>query len=241
MATAGATRGNSRIGWFPLGSPCPIGVWSVPSWRPEARIPPSHNLTDHLRSAGEHASSLFAAVQAPLKTRSKVAVARDPVGLSVRVQNDARAEMEFRILGPLEVRRDGRALALGGAKQRGLLATLLTQPNKSFAVERLAELLWADDAPATADHAIEVYVSQLRRTLEPDGAPYQILVRSPTGYSLQIDPAAIDAVQFQRLVEGAKRLSPEPAHIELDKALDLWRGPAFADFAGEAFAISEAG
>jgi DNA-binding SARP family transcriptional activator len=150
-------------------------------------------------------------------------------------------EMEFRVLGPLEVRRDGRALALGGAKQRGLLATLLTQPNKSFAVERLAELLWADDAPATADHAIEVYVSQLRRTLEPGGAPYQILVRSHSGYSLQIDPAALDAVQFQRLVEGAKRLSPEPALIELDKALDLWRGPAFADFAGEPFAIGEAG
>jgi DNA-binding SARP family transcriptional activator len=149
--------------------------------------------------------------------------------------------MEFRILGPLEVRRDGRALALGGAKQRGLLAALLTQPNKSFAVERLAELLWGDDAPATADHAIEVYVSQLRRTLEPEGAPYQILVRSPAGYSLQIDPAATDAAQFQHLVEGAKQLPPEQALIELEKALDLWRGPAFADFAGEPFAISEAG
>jgi DNA-binding SARP family transcriptional activator len=94
--------------------------------------------------------------------------------------------MEFRILGPLEVRRDGQALALGGTKQRALLAILLIQANKVVAVDRLAELLWADDPPATAVHAIEVYVSQLRRTLEPDGAPFKVLLTSPGGYSLRI-------------------------------------------------------
>ena len=147
--------------------------------------------------------------------------------------------MEYRILGPLEVRRDGHALNLGGGKQRALLAALLTQPNRVFAADRLAELLWGDEAPATAGHAIEVYVSQLRRTLEPGGAPYKILVRSPAGYSVVVDPEDIDAARFQRKVEQAKQLPPERATIELDAALELWRGPALAEFANEPFAVSE--
>lgn len=148
--------------------------------------------------------------------------------------------MEYRILGPLEVRQQGQALALGGTKQRALLAILLIQANKVLAVDRLAELLWGDDPPATAAHAIEVYVSQLRRTLEPNGAPYRMLLTNPAGYSLRIDPAELDAIQFQSLVARAEQLSPEKALAQLDRALALWRGAALADFAAEHFALSEA-
>ena len=148
--------------------------------------------------------------------------------------------MEFRILGPLEVRREDHPLALGGAKQRALLAILLIQANKVVAVERLAELLWGDDPPVTAAHAIEVYVSQLRKALEPDGAPYRVLLTSPAGYSVRIEPAELDAKQFQTLVAGAEQLSPEKALAQLNRALALWRGAALADFATEQFALSEA-
>jgi predicted ATPase/DNA-binding SARP family transcriptional activator len=148
--------------------------------------------------------------------------------------------MEFRMLGPLEVRSGGETLALGGAKQRALLAILLLQPNHVVTRERLAELLWGDEPPPTADHVIEVYVSQLRRALEPAGAPYKLLVRKPAGYVLQVEASDIDATQFTSLVESAKGLEPSEAVAHLQRALEMWRGPALADFAGESFAVSEA-
>jgi predicted ATPase/DNA-binding SARP family transcriptional activator len=150
------------------------------------------------------------------------------------------SSMEFRMLGPLEVRRGEESLALGGAKQRALLAILILHANHVVSRERLAELLWGDEPPTTADHVIEVYVSQLRRALEPDGAPYELLLRKPAGYVLQVPPADIDTVQFARLVEGAKSLSASDAAAHLERALEMWRGPALADFAGEQFALSEA-
>jgi predicted ATPase/DNA-binding SARP family transcriptional activator len=148
--------------------------------------------------------------------------------------------MEFRLLGPLEVRREDETLALGGAKQRALLAILLLHANRVVARERLAELLWSEDPPPTAEHVIEVYVSQLRRVLEPDGAPYTVLVRKPSGYVLQVAPGDTDASQFEKLVEGARSLTPAEASAQLSRALDMWRGPALADFAGESFALGEA-
>jgi predicted ATPase/DNA-binding SARP family transcriptional activator len=148
--------------------------------------------------------------------------------------------MKFRVLGPLEVWRGDQALSLGGAKQRALLAILLIEANHVVGLERLAELLWRDEPPATSDHIIEVYVSQLRRALEPAGAPYQVLVRKPSGYMLQVARDAVDAAEFQDLVEAARSAAPDQAEAQLTRALSMWRGPALADFTGEPFAVSEA-
>jgi predicted ATPase/DNA-binding SARP family transcriptional activator len=148
--------------------------------------------------------------------------------------------MKFRVLGPMEVRRGDQALGLGGAKQRALLAILLIEANHVVGLERLADLLWRDELPPTSDHIIEVYVSQLRRALEPDGAPYQVLVRKPSGYMLQVTRDAVDAAEFQDLVEAAKSAAPDQAEAQLTRALSMWRGPALADFAGQPFAVSEA-
>lgn len=152
----------------------------------------------------------------------------------------APGAMEYRLLGPLEVRRGDQTLPLGGAKQRALLAILLLHANHVVGRERLSELLWNDEPPDTAAHVIEVYVSQLRKVFEPDGAPYKVLLRKPAGYVLQVDPADIDTTQFARLVESAKSSSPTEAAALLVQALAMWRGPALADFAGERFAFSEA-
>ncbi len=152
----------------------------------------------------------------------------------------APGAMEFRLLGPLEVRREEETLPLGGAKQRALLAVLLLHANHAVGRERLAELLWGEDPPPTADHVIEVYVSQLRRVLEPDGAPYKVLVRKPAGYALQVDPGDIDSARFEKQVEDAKSLGPAEASRRLAEALGMWRGPVLADFAGEGFTLGEA-
>ena len=148
--------------------------------------------------------------------------------------------MQFRLLGPLEVRRGDQVLALGGAKQRALLAILLTHANHVMPLARLTELLWGDDPPPTASHVIEVYVSQLRRALEPEGAPYRVLVRKPSGYMLQVGPRELDAAEFQDLVQSASGTAPGQAAAQLTSALGLWRGQALADFATEPFALGEA-
>ena len=148
--------------------------------------------------------------------------------------------MEWGILGPLVVHRDGQALALGGAKQRAVLAVLLIHANRVVSVDRLAELLWTDETPADAGHVIEVYVSQLRRVLEPDGAPYRVLVRTAPGYVLHVAHDDLDATRFQSLIEDARGRPPEEAATRLRQALELWRGPALANFATEPFALGEA-
>lgn len=148
--------------------------------------------------------------------------------------------MEFRVLGPFEVSQRGKALALGAAQQRALLAILLTQANRVVSTDRLSELLWGDDAPATAEHMLAVYISNLRRILEPGAASYGILIRRSPGYLLEVGPEHLDAFRFENLVATAKHLPPEEKAAELTEALGLWRGPAYADFAFMPFALTEA-
>ena len=71
--------------------------------------------------------------------------------------------MEFRILGPVEVRRNGDALALGGRKQRALLAVLLLHANESVSRDRLIDALWGERPPPSAQQSLDSYVSRLRR------------------------------------------------------------------------------
>jgi predicted ATPase/DNA-binding SARP family transcriptional activator len=149
--------------------------------------------------------------------------------------------MEFRILGPLEVRADGGPVALGGAKPRGLLAVLLLRANEPVSAERLAVALWGEDAPAGAVKTIQVYVSRLRRAL----GDANLLATMPAGYRLRVRPGELDAERFERLaVEGHQALAdgaPERAGRVLREALSLWRGPALAEFAFDAFAQAEIG
>ena len=147
--------------------------------------------------------------------------------------------LEFRILGPLEVACGSEVLALGGAKQRALLACLLLHPNEVVSSDRLLEDVWGDDAPATARKIVQLYVSRLRKTLG-EGV---LLTRAP-GYELRVDPEQVDAIHFERLYEeGASALGTgkvREAVAALRAALALWSGPALADFVYEPFAQGEA-
>jgi predicted ATPase/DNA-binding SARP family transcriptional activator len=131
----------------------------------------------------------------------------------------------FRILGPLEV--EGVS-ALGGPKQRALLARLLLQAGRVVPVERLVDDLWPDEPPETARHALQVYVSTLRKAL---GAGR---IRGESGgYVLALGGDEMDAERFEQLAgEGARLLERGDAHSArnaLQQALDLWRGPALPD------------
>jgi DNA-binding SARP family transcriptional activator len=143
--------------------------------------------------------------------------------------------MEFRILGPLEVCSDGGALALGGRKQRALIAVLALHANEVVAADRLIDEVWGEDVPDDAAAAVRLNISRLRKVL-----PRDVLVTRPPGYLLRVGPGELDLHRFERLVEEGRRLLASgraaDAAARLRDALALWRGPALADFAYENFA-----
>jgi DNA-binding SARP family transcriptional activator len=148
--------------------------------------------------------------------------------------------MEFRILGPLEVLDEGRVIALGGRKQRALLALLLLHANETLTPDRLIDELWGEGLPATAGKTLQVHISRLRRALRADDGA---VVTRAHGYELRLDRECLDAHRFARLVgDGRGALAagrPEQAVATLQAALALWRGSPFADLAYEPFAQRE--
>jgi class 3 adenylate cyclase len=141
--------------------------------------------------------------------------------------------MEYRVLGPLEVlAAGGQKLALGGAMQQSVLASLLLRAGKTVALERLIDDLW-DEPPESAARTVQVYVSRLRHEL-PQGA----IESRPGGYRLALDGADLDLEMFeQRAEEGRVALAAgdhEQAADLLREALALWRGPPLAGLASDA-------
>jgi len=129
--------------------------------------------------------------------------------------------VEYALLGPLEVRSDGRTIAVGRGKQRALLAVLALNAGRVVPAVRLIDELWGDEPPATAATALQVYVSRLRKSLG-EGA---IETRDP-GYLVEGD---VDVRRFDGLVSEARRSEPRRAAELLGEALALWRGSALCD------------
>ncbi|MDH3249546.1 MAG: winged helix-turn-helix domain-containing protein [Acidimicrobiia bacterium] len=151
--------------------------------------------------------------------------------------------MEYRILGPLEVVRDSTSLSLGGERQRALLALLLIHANRVVSIDRIVDSLWSVEPPDTAGNVIQVYVSRLRKLLDPDrpaGSESSVLLTRRPGYLLRVDDGQLDADVFTRMSEGGRRAledgAPGVAAAALRRSLDVWRGDALADLAFEDFA-----
>jgi DNA-binding SARP family transcriptional activator len=149
--------------------------------------------------------------------------------------------MDFRILGPLEVDREGRALPLGGRQQRALLALLLLHANEVVPVDEIIDELWPEAPPASATRSVHALVSRLRRLLEGEPAPRNgdeddtgILLTRAHGYVLRVAPEELDLHRFDSLLsEGRKALAAGQADVAartLREALALWRGPPPAEF-----------
>jgi DNA-binding SARP family transcriptional activator len=143
--------------------------------------------------------------------------------------------VEFSILGPLEVRHEGRPVHIGGAKERALLAFLLLHAGEPVSVDRLIDELWGDSPPATARKSVQVRVAGLRRAVRGD-----VLLTRGDAYLVRLEPNQLDLHRFEQLLsDGSDALAagdPSAAVMTLHEALALWRGPALADFAYESFA-----
>jgi len=143
--------------------------------------------------------------------------------------------MDFRILGPLDVRDDDRELPLGGARQRALLGLLLLHANEVVSSDRLVDELWGE---REGSKALQVAVSRLRKVIGSDA-----LVTKPPGYELRVEHGQLDLHRFERLAaDGRAALAegdPERAADRLRQALVLWRGPPLADLSYEPSLQSE--
>ena len=154
--------------------------------------------------------------------------------------------MEYRILGPFDILSNGESVHLGGGRQRAFLALLVLNANTVVSIDRIIDSLWPDDVPETAANIIQVYVSRLRKLLEPErpkGTDGSILLTRRPGYLLHVEAGQLDATEFARLAaEGRSALesgTPGIAAAMLQQALDLWHGEVLADLAFEEFARSE--
>ncbi|MEU8262494.1 BTAD domain-containing putative transcriptional regulator [Micromonospora sp. NPDC048999] len=133
--------------------------------------------------------------------------------------------MQIGMLGPFEVRTDGGVpVDVPGARLRGLLVALALRPRHVVPKATLVDWIWGEHPPADATNALQRLVSRLRKVL-PEG----LVEGQPDGYRLTVEPDAVDAVRFDRLVVRA-RDDAEPMRLRwLREALALWRGAAMQD------------
>ena len=122
------------------------------------------------------------------------------------VREQPVSEIEFRLLGPLDVRLSGVGVPINGARPQTILAMLLLEAGQVVPLSRLIDAIWEDNPPATARTQVQICVSELRRTFDRHGSP-QLIVTRPPGYLIQVPPATVD---------------------HLRDALSLWRGEALA-------------
>ena len=143
--------------------------------------------------------------------------------------------MEFRVLGPVEVRLGGRVEALSGRLQRILLGVLLVRANQPVPVDVLTDALWGEQPDPRAGQKLQLHVHRLRGLLDdPDRLSF-----GPAGYRLRVDVDEVDAARFEALVTaGAETVDREPQRAieSLRAALALWRADPFADVAVPAVA-----
>ncbi|MEV6985509.1 BTAD domain-containing putative transcriptional regulator [Sphaerisporangium sp. NPDC051017] len=152
----------------------------------------------------------------------------------------------FRVLGPVEAYDDDGELDLGGLRQRAVLARLLVARGQVVPVDTLLFDLWTDEGAKGAQSGLQVYISRLRRVLEPGrprGGPNRLLVTVASGYALRSTPDQVDALRFEAMVRSAGKYldndDPQAARSSLETALGLWRGTPYSDFAEQQWAEAE--
>jgi WD40 repeat protein/DNA-binding SARP family transcriptional activator len=144
--------------------------------------------------------------------------------------------MRFQLLGPLTATDGNGPIAIGGPKQRLVLAHLLLNVNQTVPADHLIDAVWGEETPETARGTLQTYVSRLRSVLGT-GA----IEGTAPGYQLRAEPEELDTFRFESLLREARDdgLGPQEALNALDEALGLWRGPALADLALEPSLLGE--
>jgi predicted ATPase/DNA-binding SARP family transcriptional activator len=137
--------------------------------------------------------------------------------------------VQLRVLGPLEVHRNGQPCTISSPLQRRLLTALTIGAGTTMSIEQLIDQLWPEDPPPAARNSLQSHVARLRAHIGAD-----TIRTRPPGYALDLGRVAIDAVEFEQAVSCARSqldASPDAAAQNLAAALAAWRGAAHAEFA----------
>jgi DNA-binding SARP family transcriptional activator len=143
-------------------------------------------------------------------------------------------DLEFHVLGPLEMRVGGRALPLGTPKQRAVLAMLLLHRGRAVGIDSLIDAAWEQHAPAGSRATLHSYISNLRRIIRGAGVDaHTVLARVAPGYRLGVPESRCDLGRFVAENNAGVRAAAEgrfeQASGHLSAALAEWRGPALDD------------
>jgi len=143
-------------------------------------------------------------------------------------------DLDIRVLGSIELARNGAPVPVGGSKPRLALAILAAHRGSVVSTDRMCDELWGDHQPADPAAVLQSHLSRLRRLLRPEAG----IVARPPGYLLEVPGETVDAGRFEWLCERAHRASDPRTAVELlEAALALWRGPAFGEFADHEWAV----
>ncbi len=149
--------------------------------------------------------------------------------------------MRIEVLGSIRATQaDGTPAPLGGPRHRELLGRLVAAEGRMVTTDTLVDDLWPEHPPPRAIGAVRTFVAALRRALEPDRPPRtppRVLLTEGPGYALRLPREDVDAHRFQDALARARRTPGEVTG--LGEALASWRGPAYADVTGSAWAERE--
>jgi DNA-binding SARP family transcriptional activator/tetratricopeptide (TPR) repeat protein len=153
--------------------------------------------------------------------------------------------MQFRLLGPVEVRARDVLFPVGGPRERRSLVALLLNANRVVTVDRIVEVLWGEAPPPTAATQIRNTMTTLRGKLAAANEGPAPVVRSGAGFLIRIDEDQLDVQTFERHVRQARQLTeqgqPASAAAELHLALQVWRGPALGGLGAPALDVEARG
>ncbi len=153
-----------------------------------------------------------------------------------RASSRTNVSIDVRVLGVVEVRRSGKLVALGGVQQRRLVGLLAAHHGRTVGVGQIADALWDRcDQPLAPERTIQTYISRLRGSLGD-----AVVRRDSGGYLIESSSIRLDADEFRTLLRSARGRPAAELASELERALSLWSGPAFREFADEAWAVAPA-
>jgi DNA-binding SARP family transcriptional activator len=147
--------------------------------------------------------------------------------------------LRLEVLGPVRAWRGDLELDLGSTHRRTVVAVLGMSAGHTVSRHGLADAIWGDEPPSSADGSIYSYISALRKVLEPERRPRSgdgLLASVGAGYSLRVEDDRVDVNRFHayRASASKQRRTGRPEHAlrDLEQALGLWRGEALSGLPG---------
>jgi DNA-binding SARP family transcriptional activator/tetratricopeptide (TPR) repeat protein len=129
------------------------------------------------------------------------------------------AQVTLALLGPFDLRVDGRSVAVSSRRVRALLAALALPPGRVVRLDSLAEQVWDGQLPVRTRSSLQTLANRLRALVGSGTVRTEL-----DGYRLDVPPEAVDVTRFQRLLDAARGGDPARARALVGEALALWRG-----------------